>query len=617
MTATPSLSKQTAALLHSIMLSVIVSFFLEPNIIGSYFPMSFWTSPFGFLTAAVLVVLRVLFFSGMYASMTEIASGEKDLLSIKAIWNNAKTYWWLYSGLALIPVAVDFLRFALLPHMDISILYIGILFDPIILYVFAQTVIAKKYLTPLKIPKQTARLTTKSALLIGAVLFTALFLAYGSNHIPFFAAGSQRLKPILYNLCFFSIKYLHFFLFLYFCVILFDRHPEVKNQCSLKKELLLISPPGGGLLFSLSSILSRPATSVFILLKALTPERYTVKTYNQVIWQDRYYGPNKLVGITACTSNAAESYKIAKTFRARGSKVVMGGAHVMFMPEEALKFCDSVVIGDAEPIWHQILADFENNCLKRIYIGEQTADYHQASHQGLLALEPKLISQYIETGRGCKFHCDFCAVPAICGKQRQKPIAEVVELLQRVKGHVSAVNFIDNNIYADPHYAKDLFRAMTPLKIKWTCSCSIDVARDDEALRLAKESGCVLMIIGYEISSESAEKEKAGKYRMVDDYLTLTRKIQKAGISVKGQFIFGFDGDTFESLTQLWIFCARLFLTFTILALLTPFPGSKVFNDVLREKRLLNLNWSRYTLANLVFQPRHINPNIYNKHFIR
>ncbi len=611
MTHPSSLSKQASALLHSMMLTAIVSFFLEPNIVGAYFQMSFWTSPFGILTAVCFVILRILFFGGMYASLIEIASGEKDLLTAPTIWSNAKTYWWLYGGLALIPVAVDFLRFALLPKMDIPILYIGILLDPMILYIFALVVISKKYLQPMKIPKQTPRLTARSALLLCAVVFMALALAHCSNGIPAFPIGFERLKSILYNSCFFSIKYLHFFLFLYFCVLIFDRHPEVKKQLSLKKEIVLVSPPGGGLIFSISSLLSRPATSVFVLLKAMTPPRYTVRVYNQVLWKNRYYGPGKLVGITCCTSNAAEGYRIAKKFRTLGSKVIMGGAHVMFLPDEALKFCDSVIIGDAEPVWHQILEDFDNNCLKKIYTGEQTGNYHRLSHHDLLQLEPKPISQYIETGRGCKFHCDFCAVPAICGKQRQKPIPEVIELLKKIKGHVSAVNFIDNNLFADPHYAKELFQAMKPLNIKWNCSCSIDIARDDEALRLAKESGCILMIIGYEISDESAEKAKGGKYSMAKDYLTLTRKIKNAGIGVKGQFIFGFDADSFKSLTQLWQFCAQLFLTFTIIALLTPFPGSKHFTDVVREKRLLNLNWSRYNLANLVFQPRNINPRLY------
>ncbi len=613
MAPSSSFSKQSFALLHSMMVSVIFGFFLEPNIVGAHFQMSFWKSPLGILTAAFFVFLRIIFFSGMYASMIEIASGEKDLLTLKQLWKNANRYWLLYSLLALVPVAVHFVLFALMRHIDVPILFVGVLFDGIVLYAFALIVITKKYLQPMKIKKRPERLSTPSAFLICAVVLAALALAYGSNSIPLSPFGFGRLKSIIYNSCFFGIKYLHFFLFLYFCVILFDRYPEIKKTLSSKKEIILIAQPAEGLFFSLTSLLMRLSTPVFVLLRAMTPERYNVKVFNQVIWHDRYYGPDKLVGITSFTSNVAEAYRIAKKFREHGSKVIMGGAHAMFLPEEALEFCDSVVIGDAEPVWHQILEDYENNRLKRIYIGEQTAAYHQASHQQIMKLEPGVIAQYVETGRGCKFHCDFCTIPAICGRQiRQKPLEEVLEILHKIKGHVPAFSFRDNNLYANPRYAKELFQAIKPLKMKWCCSCSLDIARDDEALRLAKESGCIVMLIGYEISSESAEKEKAGKYSMADDYLTLTRKIKKIGIDVKAHFIFGFDGDTFRSLKRLWKFCAQLFPTFTIITLLTPLPGSKFFKDVIREKRMLNLNWSRYTLTHLVFRPKNINLHVYN-----
>ncbi len=609
----PSRTKETLALLHSMMVSVIFSFFLEPNIVGGHFQMSFWKSLPGIITALVFFSLCIVFFSGMYGAMVEIASGEKDLLTIRQIWTNAKEYWWVYALLAMIPIAFHVALFKFLPHIDIPILFVGILFDIIILYSFAQIAIRKKYLRPMKISKQTSTLTFKSAALICGIVVVSLAVGYLSSSISLFPYGFGRLKSILFNSCFFGLKYAHFFLFLYFCMIIFECHPEIKKRLSSKKEVILVTQPAEGIFFSLTSMLLRLSTPVFVLLRAMTPPRYNVKVFNQAIWHDRYYGPNKLVGITSFTSNVAEAYRIAKKFREHGSKVVMGGAHVMFLPEEASEFCDSVVIGDAEPVWHQILDDFENNCLKKIYVGAQTPAYHEASHQEILKLDPVLISHYIETGRGCKFHCDFCTIPAICGRTiRHKPLPEVMELLEKIKGHVPAFSFRDNNLYANPHYAKELFRAIKPLNMKWCCSCSIDIARDDEALRLAKESGCIMMLIGYEISADSQETEKAGKYSMAKDYLMLTRKIKKIGIDVKAHFIFGFDGDSFSTLKHLWKFCARLFPTFTIITLLTPLPGSKFFKDVLRENRMLNLNWSRYTLTHLAFQPKNINVHVYN-----
>jgi len=609
----PSRTKETLGLLNSMMVSVIFSFFLEPNIVGGHFQMSFWKSIPGILTALAFLALRILFFSGMYGAMVEIASGEKDLLTIRQVWNNAKEYWWIYGLLAVIPVAFHFMLFTFLPQIDIPILFVGILFDVLVLYIFAQTAIRKKYLRPIKIPKQVCTLNLQSTALLCGIVLVSLAVAYLPNTIPLLPYGFGRLKSIVFNSCFFSLKYAHFFLYLYFCVIIFECHPQVKKQLSSKKEIILVTQPAAGLFFSLTSLIVRLSTPVFVLLKALTPERYNVKIFNQIIWHNRYYGPNKLVAITSFTSNVAEAYRIAKKFREHGSKVVMGGAHAMFMAEEALEFCDSVVIGDAEPVWHQILEDYENNCLKKIYIGQASDDYHKVSHEKLLKLDPVLISHYIETGRGCKFHCDFCTIPAICGRKiRQKPLQEVLEILEKIKGHVKFFSFRDNNLYANPHYAKELFKAIKPLNMKWCCSCSIDIARDDEALRLAKESGCTMMLIGYEISADSKETEKAGKYSMAKDYLTLTRKIKKIGIDVKAHFIFGFDGDNFSTLKHQWKFCAQLFPSFTIITLLTPLPGSKFFKDVIRENRMLNLNWSRYTLTHLAFQPKQINLHVYN-----
>jgi len=591
------------------LLVVAGSFFLEPNIIGSYFSDSVWQSVL-FSNIVIFTGLRVVFFSAVYGAMIEIASGEKDVFSLDQLRRNVKEYWLLYALLSMIPVLAHFVFFALFPDRPIPFIAAGVFSDLVIFYIFAQTAVTCKYLQPMAIPRRAVRLGPGDAAVIAGIVLSASIAAHTLNLFPY---SARTMNALMYKTIFFLFKYLHFFGFLFFCLCILRSYPQVKQRFSYKEEIIFVCPPAGGVWFSFISFAMRFCPPVFVLLRALTPRRYHVREYNQVMWNDHYYAAGKLVAITCFTSNAAEAYRIAKGFRERGSKVVMGGPHVMFLPREALEFCDSVVIGEAEPVWEEILNDYEQGSLKDVYYGQADDEYYRVSHQALLTLPPKLVSKYIETGRGCKFHCDFCVIPALCGgKIRHKPVAEVLELLRIAGKEARSFSFVDNNLYSVPKYAKELFRAIKPLKMKWSASCSIDIARDDEALALAKEAGCNMILVGYEIFSGSDEKKKAGKFSMADDYLALTRKIKKAGIKIKAHFILGLGGFSFRNVRRLWTFCFSLFPTLTIITILTPLPGSKFFHDIIQEGRLINLNWSRYNMAHLVFKQGNIPPGLFD-----
>ena len=328
----------------------------------------------------------------------------------------------------------------------------------------------------------------------------------------------------------------------------------------------------------------------------------------RALWHKRYFTSNKLVAITCYTCNSAEAYRIAKGFKECGSKVVMGGPHVSYLADEALEFCDSVVIGEMEGIWKDVIKDYENGELKAKYMGGATQDYHKEVHQELLNSPPNVIKGFLETTRGCKFKCHFCTVPSLSdGSLRKKPVFEVVELIKKIKHKYKYVTFIDNNIYNDPGYAKELFKALKPLKIKWGTQCTIDIAKNDETLRLARESGCSALLIGFEISGKSEDKMLGGKLAMAEKYLQYAKKIKQMGIKIKAHYIFGFEHDNFKNLVGMWKFCLKLNPFVSVFSILTPLPGSQFYHDMLKENRIMNLNWRYYGLQSPVCKHKNMN----------
>lgn len=374
------------------------------------------------------------------------------------------------------------------------------------------------------------------------------------------------------------------------------------------KELYLISPVWPGPLGQITSFIAGAYPAVFAVLRALTPKGYIIKEFNGLAWKDWYYASDKLVAITCYSSNSYLAYKIAKEFKKRGSIVIMGGSHVIYNSDEALEFCDSVVVGEVEWLWPQIIADYENGCLKPKYFGPPLDDFYSPVHKALLAMPPDIIVNCLETTRGCKYNCEFCSIPPLSGnKIRHRPIGQFIELVEKAKSHSRRLFFLDNNIFADPVYSKELFRRLIPLKIEWSSASSIDIATDSEALCLAKESGCSHLLIGYEIVAQSRQENKEAKLGFAKDYLELTKKIAGAGIKVKAHFIFGFEGDDLKYLRELAGFCFKLNAQYALISALTPFPGTRLYQSFFAQGRITNLNWRQYDCHHLVFKHPKIN----------
>ncbi len=588
--------KRSLAILNSSLVLVFAAYI--PNVIFTRMVHLHWEIP----AIIFILPLKVFIYGGIYGMIVELASREEITLKFNRFKINAKKYWKHYLALTAVPLLFYFAvvtRGALFAKMDAFSFFSYI--NPFILFLMSSMIIRDKYIKPLNLKEK--RIPTPLPVLITMLaLFTIGLLIL---HLP----NTLRIPSFeLSRITKFAYIYISFLVFIYFAHLALEQYPEVENTFDHEKEIYFVNALGGGIAFHISSVLLRMYPPVFVVIKALTPKDYRFRTFNRVFWKNHFYAPGKLVAMTCFTSNSIDTYRIAQEFRKRGSKVIIGGPHVTYFPDEALEYCDSVVCGELESVWPDVIRDYENGTLQPKYAGTPVENCHAMVHQELLNSPPEIIKDFLETSRGCKFKCYFCTVPSLSqGNLRKQKISDFVELLKKVKEKYPHVIFIDNNIYSDPAYTKELFLALKPLGIKWSTQCSIDIAKNKELLRLAKESGCTCLLFGFEISEGSFEKAQGGKLALVDHYREYAREVKKMGIMIKAHYIFGFESDTFKYLWRFWKFCFAINPFATALSILTPFPGSQFYYDTVKNDRISNLNWRHYGSQTLVFNHPHMN----------
>ena len=323
-----------------------------------------------------------------------------------------------------------------------------------------------------------------------------------------------------------------------------------------------------------------------------------------------------LVGITAFTSQAPRAYTVAGEFRRRGVPVVMGGIHATMRTEEALERVDAVVTGEAENVWGMVLEDAKKGALKRVYSGtEVEMDKVPLARHDLLSSGYHFGS--IQTTRGCPLRCSFCSVPAFNGRvYRARPIEKVVEEFKSIQEKY--VLIVDDNLIgihkAHLDHAKDLFRAMIRANLGkyWIAQVSINVADDEELLRLAAKSGCIGVFIGFESATEEGLKEINKNFNIPKgrDFKDCVRRIQRHGIVVAGSFIIGLDSDKKGIGRQIAAMAKQYGLDILNLLFLTPLPGTPLWQKMEAEGRIAANNfpedWKYYTLTFPVAKYRHL-----------
>ena len=348
-------------------------------------------------------------------------------------------------------------------------------------------------------------------------------------------------------------------------------------------------------------------------LAALTPADVEVGITDENIEPIDFNKQVDIVGITCNTPLAPRAYEIADRFRESGVTVIIGGIHASMLPQEAIQHADSVVIGEAENIWEGLVNDFREDRLQKFYHDLGKPDLRNAPIPCWDLLKSDLYNcQTVQAGRGCSFDCEFCSVTAFSGRgYRFKPIENVVkeiQFLQQIESKRLIV-FVDDNIVSNRRYARELFTALIPLNIYWFGQASVNVANDEDLLELMAKSGCKQVFVGFEsLSEQNLELMNKSKVNKAEEYAPAIERLHHYGISVFGALILGNDFDDETVFERTVKFVTDTNLEFVQISILTPFPGTRLFQRLEREGRILHKDWERYTGASVCFKPRLMSP---------
>lgn len=315
-----------------------------------------------------------------------------------------------------------------------------------------------------------------------------------------------------------------------------------------------------------------------------------------------------VVGITCVVSSANRAYEIAAYWRGRGSFVVLGGAHPTLNPDEAARHADSVVVGLAEETWPQLLWDFKNSIPQKRYHTRYSGELSSpAPRRDLFPRFGYLPVPTVIANRGCNHHCNYCVVnQADYARCVTRPVSEIIDEIRGLKSR--RIMLLDPNLASDREYAKALFHALIPLKLKWMAPASSEIVDDPEIFDLMVSSGCDGVMIGFESFSQASLDRIGKKFNQVNRYKEIVKTLHARGVAVSGCFVLGFDDETPEDLERTADIVYDIGVDFPRYAILTPFPGTRLFDRVKKEGRLLTEDWSFYDSQHVVFQPKHLSP---------
>ncbi len=381
-------------------------------------------------------------------------------------------------------------------------------------------------------------------------------------------------------------------------------------------KIALISPKGplyrhrGGIFRK--SLRYQPLT--LTTLAALVPPELNaeIEVYDEGIQDVPQSLDADLIGMTVITGTSKRSYELSDLFRAQGKTVVLGGPHVTLVPEEAARHADAIVVGYAEDTWPELLRDYARGAMKREY--RQAHDFSMEERTDMPFARRELfdgrnfLTQAVfEATRSCGHDCEFCIAPAAWGsRQIQKPVSWVVEDIRRVGQ--KRILFVDLNLVAGKAYARELFTALIPLKVRWFGLSTVLIAHDPELMELMARSGCRGLLLGLETIMAGSLQDAKKRFNGSVGYKELIAHLHELGIAIQGCFVFGLDHDPLEVFDATVDFAIEAAIDLPRFAVLTPFPGTPLHQRLASEGRILTRDWELYDGQHVVFQPRNMSP---------
>ena len=349
------------------------------------------------------------------------------------------------------------------------------------------------------------------------------------------------------------------------------------------------------------------------LLAALTPDDWETELIYEVIEDVPFDTDADLIGVSTMGHGVIRSIDIAKEYRRRGKTVILGGYMASIMPEEAVKYCDSLIIGDAELVWQQMLSDFENGKLKKTYEKPLEGNWYSTPSPRFDLLEGKNLGDFlpVQAGRGCPNSCSFCSVSCLySGRYVKRPLPEVIRDIEQIKSlGYKKILLLDDNIFSDRKYLDSLLDTLIKLDISWMSQCEITIGKDDELLEKLQKSGCTTLSFGLEsISRESLISMDKG-WAVPAEYDFLIQNIRNHGIDVSTEMVVGGEGDTLESIRMTKDFIERNKISVPRFYILTPFPGTRFFDQIKEEGRLVNNDIYSYDGTSAVYRPKNMTPD--------
>jgi radical SAM superfamily enzyme YgiQ (UPF0313 family) len=348
------------------------------------------------------------------------------------------------------------------------------------------------------------------------------------------------------------------------------------------------------------------------LLAGLTPPDVEINFYDDRMEEIDFDAPADVAVISVETYTALRAYRIAEQFRARGVPVVMGGYHATLLPQEVAQHASAVVVGDAEPVWDEVIADARREKLRPFYRAEAPARLAgMRLRRELFARKKYQNITLVESARGCNFRCDFCAITAYHkAAQHHRPAREVAAEMEATGSKRFFI--VDDNIVSQPAKARELCRELVPLNVRWVGQASIHIAQDDELLELMVRSGCVGVLIGMESLDPQNLREMGKSWNLAGgSYDASLKQFRKHGLAVYGTFVFGYDHDTPAVIEESVAFAREQKLFLAAFNHLTPFPGTPLYGRLKEQGRLHQDAWWLNTAGRVgavTFQPQQMTP---------